>query len=108
MRDFNSRLAMSRHFARKKEAVTQELNMDRTRRAFIASLECEKEPDVVDAAVWALWQSVVDLIELRHKNATADRVMDEERMIRGSASALQGLLDDLWASKFSAKLEAAE
>lgn len=82
--------------------------MDRTRKAVIASLESEKEPDVVDAAVWALRQSVVDLIELRHKNATADRVLDEERMIRGSASALQGLLDDMWNSKFDVKLEAAE
>lgn len=82
--------------------------MDRTRRAFLASLESEKEPDVVDASVWALRQAVVDLIELRHKNATADRVLAEERMIRGSASALQGLLDDMWASQFGIKLEAAE
>lgn len=82
--------------------------MSRTRRAFIASLETDKEPDEVDATVWALRQSVVALIELRHKNATADRVMDEERMIRGSASALQGLLDDMWAAKFGIKMEAAE
>lgn len=82
--------------------------MSRTRRAYIASLESEKEPDVVDAAVWALRQSVVDLIELRHKNATADRVLEEERMIRGSASALQGLLDDMWAASFGIRLEAAE
>jgi hypothetical protein len=86
----------------------EELTMEMTRRALQASLETKKEPDDVDAAVWALRNSVVLLIELRHKNSTADRVMDEERMIRGSASALQGLLDDLWESNFNTLIEAAE
>lgn len=86
----------------------EELTMEITRRAFAASVKAEKEPDDVDAAVWALRNAVVLLIELRHKNSTADRVMDEERMIRGSASALQGLLDDMWAAKFHVRLEAAE
>lgn len=82
--------------------------MEITRRAFAASLNATKEPDDVDAAVWALRNSVVLLIELRHKNSTADRVEEEERAIRCSASALQGLLDDLWNAKFNTRLEAAE
>jgi hypothetical protein len=75
--------------------------MSRTKQMLIASLN-KPDPDEVDDAVFALHMAVVDLIEYR--STKADRVFDEEALIRRSISAAQGLLDDMW----NAKLEAAE
>lgn len=61
-----------------------------------------EQPDDVDGALYALRHSVADLVEMRH-GPMADRVVEEEKTIRASMSALQGLLDDIWNSRIAAE-----